>query len=68
MKIIAKARDLDGDQGRGIDICVLGFKGHPNEVEPSQVFMEVYDGKLRIHVWTGESENPQTIAIDPEEK
>jgi hypothetical protein len=31
-------------------------------VQPVQVFLEVYEGKLRVHVWTGESEDPSHTA------
>jgi hypothetical protein len=42
----------------GLEIAVDGFTGDPGSVKPAQVFIEVYEGKLRVHVWTGESEDP----------
>ena len=33
------------------------------ENEPSQVFIEVYEGQLRVHVWDGTSQEPVTTLI-----
>jgi hypothetical protein len=46
----------------GLEIAVDGFPGDPGGVQPVQVFLEVYEGNLRVHVWTGESEDPSHTA------
>jgi hypothetical protein len=53
---------------KGLELWVKGFNHHPYEGEDhgSQVFLEVYEGRLLVHVWDGKSEDPtQTIVIDP---
>lgn len=47
----------------GLSISVEGFKGDTGSEIVSQVFIEVYKGKLRVHVWSG-GENPVTTEID----
>jgi len=49
----------------GVEVIVPGFR---HGVEEAQVFVEVYGGKLRIHIWDGTQEDPaHTIEIEPEE-
>jgi hypothetical protein len=43
---------------RGLEIAVAGFPGHPLDAKSGQVFIEIYDGKLLIYVWTGETSAP----------
>jgi hypothetical protein len=31
--------------------------------QPSQVFLEIYEGQLRVHVWDGSSQDPTTTVI-----
>jgi len=51
---------------RGLEIAVEGFAGDCGGARPAQVFMEVYDRKLRIYIWTGESEDPAvSVEIEP---
>jgi hypothetical protein len=51
----------------GLEIAVEGFAGDRGGVNPAQVFMEMYEGKLRVHVWGGESEDPTvTVEVLPE--
>lgn len=47
----------------GLSISVEGFKGDTGSEIVSQVFIEVYNGKLRVHVWSG-GENPATTEIE----
>jgi len=47
---------------RGLEIAVEGFTGDLGGVKPVQVFLEVYEGNLRVHVWTGESEDASHTA------
>ena len=51
----------------GLEIGVKGFKHDPTAVDehPTQLFLEVYEGKLRIHVWDGDNESPTTLVVDP---
>lgn len=51
----------------GISVCVRGFRHDPNTgpEEGEQVYIEVYEGKLRVHIWDGSSEDPITTAIEP---
>ena len=53
MRVEINADDIDYSTGRGLEIYVKGFKGNPANAEEqdSQVFIESYDGKIRIHVW-----------------
>ena len=56
-----------GTNQRAVEIGVKGFKTSPTDVdgEPAQIFIEIYEGKLQVHVWDGSSQDPQTIVIDP---
>jgi len=47
----------------GLEIAVEGFTGDPGGVKPSQVFVEVYEGKFKVHVWTSGDEDP-TISVE----
>jgi len=51
----------------GLEIGISGFESNPTdaETEPSQVFIEVYEGQLRVHVWDGHSQDPATTVIAP---
>jgi len=56
--------ELDGKRlGYGCD--GLEFEANPTDAEnePSQVFIEVYEGQLRVHVWDGHSQDPVTTLI-----
>ena len=50
---------------KGLEIGVLGFQSNPTDAEsqPSQVFLEIYEGQLRVHVWDGSSQDPTTTVI-----
>lgn len=37
----------------GATITVEGFNGDTGHVVPSQIFLEVLHGVLRVHVWNG---------------
>lgn len=54
---------LDWVKGGGLDICVDGFGGNPEEVEPTQVRLEIdpLSGALAIHVWDGKTD-PTTFS------
>lgn len=38
---------------QGLTITVKGFNGDTGHEVPSQVFLEVLNGVLRVHVWDG---------------
>lgn len=64
MKLELKPQEIA--HPRGLEIAVDGFKGDLGGVKPAQVFLEVFEGTLRVHVWTGESEDPTVTAqIEP---
>jgi hypothetical protein len=50
----------------GLEIAVEGFAGDPSGVKPSQVIIEIGDGMLHVHVWSGDSPDPcATVRIVP---
>ena len=52
----------------GLEISIEGFAGDPGGVQPSQVFIEIYEGQLHVHVWNGDAPDPcATVRIDPVE-
>jgi hypothetical protein len=59
-----------GSGADGLEIGVKGFRGDPtaDDSQPTQVFIEVYKGKLSVHVWDGSSQDPQSIHVKPLEK
>lgn len=58
---------LDNNKGGGgLSISVPGFKRNPQSPDDGQIFIEVYEGKLRVHVWTGK-EDPETIEVERED-
>ena len=64
MRIELDANSL-GYGCKGLEIGVLGFQSSPTDAEnqPSQVFVEIYEGQLRVHVWDGFSQDPTTTVI-----
>ncbi|GAH83592.1 unnamed protein product, partial [marine sediment metagenome] len=51
----------------GIEISVAGYKANPTDLHPIQMYVEIYGGKLRVHVWNGE-EDPETIEVNKDTK
>lgn len=49
---------------RGLTITVEGFRGDITNSVPSQVFIEFYEGKLRVHVWNGGEDPVSTTEIE----
>ena len=66
MQIILKPEEVTYPQG--VSIAVEGFKGDVGHVVTSQVFVEVYEGQLRIHVWDGDEDPVTTTNIEPIER
>lgn len=65
-RIVADPDEINHDKHApcGIEVEVPGFQGNPTEGKPTQVFIEVYEGNLQVHVWDGKSENPHTHIIE----
>ncbi|GAG97400.1 unnamed protein product [marine sediment metagenome] len=61
MKIVVTPKELE--KVNGIEISVTGYKADPSTTEPIQVYIEVYNGLLRVHTWTGE-QDPKTVEIE----
>ena len=63
-QISAHPKEIEAPNG--LNICIRGFKGNSSEDIPSQVLIEVHEGKLKVHVWDGNSKDHYVIGIDPE--
>ena len=48
----------------GLSISVEGFRGDIGHEVPSQIFVEVYEGSLRVHVWNGEEDPACSTTIE----
>lgn len=56
---------------QGLEIGATGFQSSLADDEhfPSQVYIEIYEGKLRVCVWNGGSEDPSAIhVIEPRQR
>jgi hypothetical protein len=49
---------------QGLTITVEGFNGDIGHEVPSQVFIEVQDGVLRVHVWNGGEDPVSSTEIE----
>jgi hypothetical protein len=50
----------------GLEVAIEGFASDTGGIRPSQVFVEVYEGNLRVHVWNGDDEGPTvSVTIPP---
>lgn len=65
MRIELDPKQIRGARGEGLEIVVKGFNGCPADELPAQVYVELYEGRLKVHVWDGSSEGPQTTTIEP---
>ena len=67
MELQLLSKNLDNNAGGGgLAILVPGFKGNPECPTDAQIFIEYYEGKIRVHVWNGSSD-PVTTELNPEE-
>ena len=62
MKLTVMPADIR-EPAMGLSIYVQGFK----HTEREQLYIEVYKGKLQIHVFDGDESPSQTIVIEPTE-
>jgi len=61
------AHILDNNEGNGgMEIRVNGYKSNPECPGEAQIFIEIYEGKLRVITWNGKSD-PEIQEIDPED-
>jgi hypothetical protein len=49
----------------GLKIGVKGFLGDTGGKDVSQIYVEIYEGNLKVHVWDGSSQDPVSITILP---
>jgi len=64
MKLVIKPEEIA--HPNGLEIAVDGFTRDPGGVKPAQVLIELYEGKLRVHVWTDDNEDPAvSVHIQP---
>ena len=64
-KLILSPHSLDNNEGGGgLEIEVLGYKGDIEGDHQTNVFLEIYEGKLRVHVWNG-NQDPITTECSP---
>lgn len=60
--------EIDNNEGSaGFEIKIPGFNGNPDSPEEGQIFIEYYEGKIKVHVWNGESD-PITTEIEKDEE
>jgi hypothetical protein len=66
-KLILLKEDLDNNRGNGgMEIRVNGYKSNPECPDEGQIFIEIYEGKLRVIAWNGKPD-PEILEIDPED-
>jgi len=67
MKLVLSQEELGKDsegQGKGLEIAIEGLNGDPTDVSPGcSVFIEYYEGKVQLHVWTNDQQDCQTIIL-----
>ena len=63
MQLIIRPEQIAYSKG-GLTISVEGFKGDRNHPIVSQVFIELYENKLRVHVWNGEEDPVSSVEIE----
>lgn len=58
MRLSLHPLDITSEASLGLEVSVDGYKGDMAGVKPSQVWIEVHEGKLHITIWDGSSEDP----------
>jgi hypothetical protein len=61
MKLVLKPEEIAYPDG--LEIAVEGFAGDAGGVKPSQLFIELHEGRLKVHVWTTGDPDP-TISME----
>lgn len=57
--VISEAELLNADGGfthSGLEIEVPGFRGNPQCPDEGQIWIEVFEDQLQVHVWSGEDD------------
>ena len=49
----------------GVEINIAGYKRNPACPDDGQIWLEMYEDKLQVHVWNGD-QNPTTITFEKE--
>jgi hypothetical protein len=62
MQIVLKPEEVT--HPHGLAVTVAGFKGDVGHEVPSQVFIEIYEGRLRVHVWDGAEDPVSSVDIE----
>jgi hypothetical protein len=66
MRLLINQRDLGKSEegyGHGLEIGIDGLVGDPTGSSPSSIFIEYYQGKVQLHIWTDGKQDPQTIIL-----
>ena len=61
MKLEITEEEIQGIDGKGLEIEVPGFNGNPQG--GGQIWIEVYEDKLKVCIWNKE-QDPLIIPID----
>lgn len=65
VKVTVTEKELDNQNGHGgLEICIPGLEGNPQDPEGGVIFVEKYDGNIRLVVWNGE-QDPQITQLIP---
>lgn len=64
MRVELDKEQILGENGQGLEVAILGFKGDIGRVSV-QVFVEYYEGQLRVMVWDGTTEDPTYVHVIP---
>jgi hypothetical protein len=65
MRLELSPEEINGETGHGLEIAVRKFP----KFEEAQIYVEFYDGKLRVHVWDDSQEDPiATVEVYPGQK
>lgn len=63
-QIRTSINELDNNNGSGgIEILIPGALGNPNDVIPTPIFLEYYEGKVMLRVWNGKDDPDVSIEI-----
>jgi len=49
----------------GVEINIEGYRANPACPDDGQIWLEIFEGKLQVHVWNG-NEEPTTIELHKE--
>jgi hypothetical protein len=63
MKLVLRPQDIT--RPNGLEIAIEGFTPDPGNAKPAQVFMEVHEGKLWVHIWADQSPDPAVVVQVP---